>query len=171
MSLFGEPTVRERMAWQVRRQIHRLAVAAFGAVEVWVPIAGTSLTRPTVDDPSAGIRAAHLTRNAAEAAVVDYTREARVAGQSWDEIATALGVGEDEFLPPVGERAFDEVTGRVDSHTQTELRWTCGTCEQRVTDLGPSGAHPDDNERGHTETCARRVTEIAAWREQTGRAD
>ena len=166
MSLVGEPTEREHLVGQIRRQIHRLAVAAFGAVEVWTPIAGTSLTHPTVDDPSAGIRAAHLTRNAAEAAIVDYAREARSAGQSWEEIATALGIGEDEILWPVGDRAFDEVTGRVDSYTQTDLRWTCGICEQRVTDLGPSGAHPDDKERG-----SRHVTEIVAWREQTGRAD
>ena len=169
MSLFGEPTKRERLAGRVRDQIRRLAVEGFGACEVAVPIGETSLTRPGVDDALAGIGAAHLVRRVAEAAVAEYAVEARAAGRSWAEIGAALGITGEDWLGAVAERAFDQIAGtdRV-GWSRSSVHWTCPECGERITDTGPFTSHPADIESGHGEGCLRYAADVAAWAEQAG---
>lgn len=165
MSLFGEPTKRERLVWWVRDQIRRLAVEGFGAREVAVPIGQTSLTRPGVDDAMAGLHAAHLVGRVAKAAIADYAVESRAAGRTWTEIGAALGIGGEDWPGAVAERAFDQITRDEfgDRWSRRSVRWTCASCGQRVTDTGPFPSHPDDIESGHAEGCARHAAEVAAW--------
>lgn len=168
MSIFGEPTERERLVWRVRDQIRALAVEGFGAAVVQVPIGETSLTRPTVDDPLAGVRTAQLVRRTAEAQVRDYAIEARAAGRSWAEVADAIGltgVDEPEVL------AFEQVAGDRDRVGGGRVWWRCASCAQRISDTGPFCSHPADTETGHTPGCARHAAEIAAWATRTGWED
>ncbi|ALE74381.1 hypothetical protein AD006_25285 [Pseudonocardia sp. EC080610-09] len=168
MSIVGEPTPRERLAHRVRSQIRRLAVDGFGAHETTAPIGDSGFTRPGLDDPMAGLRAAVLTRNVAEATIHDSAVDVRAAGRTWDEVAEALGIEDDDRFAPRGERAFEEVVGLPDLFALASVRWTCTTCGRRVSESGPYESHPDDNEHGHDEVCDRRVRAVAAWRVRAG---
>lgn len=168
MSVFGEPTSRERLAYRVRDQLRRLAVDGFGARETTAPIGDSGFLRPVLDDPTAGLRAAVLTRNVAVAAIHDGAVDARAACRTWDEVADAIGIEDDDRFAPRGERAFEEIVGRPDLFAPASLRWTCTTCGRPVSDSGPYESHPDDNEHGHAETCDRRARAVAAWRIRTG---
>lgn len=171
MSIFGEPTPRQRLEWRLADQIRRLAVEEFDAVAVQIPIGDTGIDRPGLSDPLAGVRAVVLVRGAAVRAVRDYVREAREAGRSWDHIGEALGVDDDEDRTRA-ERAFDEVAGHVDSFGGRRMWWRCPACGAGVTDRGPyASSHPDDIEAGHAETCTRHAAGIAAWRARTGWED
>jgi hypothetical protein len=43
------------------------------------------------------------------------------------------------------------------------VSWTCASCGEWITDSGPYNGHPDDDERGHAEDCARHLAEAAAY--------
>lgn len=169
MGLFGEPTARERLVWQVRAQIRCLAVEGFGAREVAVPIGGSSLTRSGVDDALAGLGAARLMQRVAEAAIADYAVEARTAGRTWTEIGAALGITGEDWPGAVAERAFDRIAcGGGDGWSRSSVRWACQGCGQQITDTGPFTSHPADIESGHADGCARYAADVAAWAEQAG---
>lgn len=166
MAVFGEPSERERLAWQVRSQIHRLAVDGFGADTVWVPIGDTSMTRPTVADALAGVRAAVLARNVAARMIGEYAVEARGAARTWEEIADALDLADDDPDRDVtaAERAFEQIAGRSDMQWQARARWTCAACGARVNDYGPYESHPNDREDGHAADCPRQTRALETWR-------
>lgn len=169
MSLFAEPTARERLVWQLRAQIRCLAVEGFGAREIAVPIAETSLTRPSVDDALAGLGAARLVQRVAEAAIADYAVEARTAGWTWAEIGAALDITGGDWPGAVAERAFDRIAGGGgDGRSRSSVRWTCPSCGERITDSGPFTSHPADIESGHADRCVRYAADVAAWAEQAG---
>lgn len=163
MSVFGEPTARERLVWRVRDQIRRLAVDGFAASEVQVPIGETTMTRPTLDDPLAGVRAADLVQRAAAAQRREYATEARAAGRSWDEVADALGLTD---LNEADVLAFEEVAGDCTAFSGGRVWWRCGSCGQRITDTGPFTTHPADIEAGHGPLCARHAADIAEWEQE-----
>lgn len=170
MGVSGEPNERERLAWQVRSQVHRLAVEGFGTETVWVPIEGLSTPRAALANPIAGVRAAGLVRNVAARLIVDYVAEARGAGTAWDEIADALGLRDDDADSDVNraERAFEHIAG---VRWQARIRWTCGSCGQRVNEYVPDESHPTDREDGHAADCTRQRAAIATWQAESGWED
>lgn len=178
MSVFGEQTEeqarRKQLAAQVRQVVRRLAVEGFGTEAVEVAIPGFDrITRPGLADPLAGVQAGVLVRAVAGREIREAATDARAAGRSWDEIADALGLTDDEDGPPGtrAERAFEQVAGRSDAFRAADVRWTCAWCGQRVTDRGPFESHPHDREDGHAADCARQGAELAAWRVETGWED
>lgn len=167
--MFGEITPQERAAWTLRTAIRRVAQEVYGAEVVEEPIEGFKiLTKSTLDDPLAGIRAAVLARDIAVGQMLTYAEEARGAGRSWNGVAEALGIESREGDTPRGELAFLLVVESRPLPTEERswcdraaASWTCSSCGQRITDHGPFESHPDDNERGHTPSCIRLATALA----------
>jgi hypothetical protein len=164
---------------QLHRLAERLAVEEFGGKVVVEPIPGYQvLTRRRLVDPLPGVRAARALASASRGLLVEQARDARAAGRSWDEIGEALGLPNGAADEPRAEAAFDEV---VENRRAEPVRrsfeapstyWRCGSCGGLVTDYGMSGSsHPDDQESGHAETCARHHAAIATWRTDTGWSD
>jgi hypothetical protein len=162
---------------RVGQVVRRAARDVFGASIVETPVEGYQiLTRSTVDDPRAGIRAASAVRGIADSLVDEYARAARAAGRSWDEIAEVLGVEDDgESGWRRGERVYrllvegEPLPGAARSpFDRSSTYWRCGTCQGLVTDRGPFEAHPTDNESGHAESCTRHAGEIAAYERDRG---
>jgi hypothetical protein len=121
-------------------------------------------------EPLAGLSAARHLELAARRTASDYIRAAREAGHTWHDIGTALGLvpGGDaqQEGDTIAEAAFTYAAGnprndfaRRYGHTVT---WTCGACNQAVTDQGLI-ASPAHDERGHTDHCPRLATAMAAW--------
>jgi hypothetical protein len=80
--------------------IRRIACDVFGATVVDVPAGRGVLAVRQLDDPLAGVRAAAFVQSVARAELYNHTVQARAAGQSWHEIAAALGLGEDHGTRP-----------------------------------------------------------------------
>ena len=168
---------KETAAARLRELVRRVAVDAFGAREIEIPIPGfTVFTDRRLDDPLCGMRSALFLRNVAESQMYEHARAARSAGRSWDEIGAAVNLPDYEYRVRA-EVAFEWlVEGREPEPEAAELPsfrtptswWRCGTCEQQITDRGPYESHPDDNEHGHAAGCARQLAAVAAWRERVG---
>jgi hypothetical protein len=165
------PTARELAVWALRRAIRETARDVYGAEIVQVPIAGMpSIKRDALDNPLAGVGAALLARDVANAELRTYAEQARGAGRSWGDVGEALGIAPPTDDAPPDERAYRLVVeSAVPSPKQPTwsrrpvARWTCSSCGQRVTDHGPFAAHPDDTETGHSANCLRRARDIAAY--------
>jgi hypothetical protein len=41
--------------------------------------------------------------------------------------------------------------------------YTCPACAQAISGRGPYESHPEDNEQGHADGCARLAADAAAW--------
>lgn len=166
MSIF-EVTPRERAVWALRRAIQKAAEDLDGATLVEVPISGMrAVTRRMLDDPLAGVRAALLARNVAIRELRDYAEQARGVGQTWDDIAEALGLSAEEDDTPRDERAFLLVVegGRVrESFSGPSALWTCSSCGERVIDRGPFDPDPNGAEQGHHQTCKRHNSNRSAY--------
>jgi hypothetical protein len=166
-----EVTPQQRAAGELKTAIERVARDVHGAQIVPVPIEGFErATRRTLDDPLAGVRAALLARDVAVAEMRAYAELARGAGWSWDDVAEALGIEATEDGEPRDEQAYLLlIEGRPSPWIQPSwrhrptARWTCTSCGRRITDHGPFERHPDDVERGHVESCARRAAALAAY--------
>jgi hypothetical protein len=127
---------------------------------------------PTVRDvePLAGARAARDLQLAARGTAREYIRQAREAGQSWEQIGQALGVAPgadaDQAGLTVAEAAYTYAAGSP--HTDTAVRygrsfvWHCPSCDQAISDCGLI-AGPADDELGHTGDCPRLAAAIAEW--------
>lgn len=167
---------RGEVGLEVLRLMERLVVDQFGGEIEEEPIPGYQmLTRRRVADPLIGVRAAKAMASAARGLLVEQARDARAAGRSWDEIGEALGLSDGAADEPRAEAAFAEIVeGRRAGPAWRSLQtpstyWRCGSCGELVTDYGLTGSsHPDDQESGHAETCARHQAALAAWRADTG---
>lgn len=165
-------------AAQLRAVIRSVAVAAFGAVESREPMGGFEvLTRPVLDDPLAGVRAAVLAWRVAFGQMREHAEAARGAGRTWDDIAGALEVpARDEWQSSSGAAAFVWLIEGREPDTGDDpwfrslpsTRWVCAACGGRVTDRGPFEAHPDDNEAGHRPDCARRAAAVCVYESARG---
>jgi len=124
-----------------------------------------------VDRPAdylAGIAAARRVANAAEGLMRDYAQRARGAGRSWQDIAPTLPVDLDDvagaaaaaflWVAPSPSMQYDTVT----------TSWECQSCGERIIDRGPYNGHPDDDEEGHAEGCARHADDIRNFRAAAG---
>ena len=70
----------------------------------------------------------------------------------------------------VAEAAWEYAAGRQ-AHLSGQLgefRWTCPDCGEVVSDRGPGGRSPAEDEQGHAESCHRHATAVAAWLAQGG---
>lgn len=172
----GRDERQHRFAGQVRALVWSGAVEVFGAVRHEDPVEGYQLlTRPRLDDPLAGVRAALLVRAVADAQLDRQATDARAAGRSWDEIGEALGLPDEAAGAdrPRGEAAFEwlvagrepEPPDRGGLFREPVTSWRCGTCGALVSDRGPFEFHPDDQESGHAQGCARHAAEVAVWRD------
>jgi hypothetical protein len=160
----------------LQRLAERIAVEQFGGEIVEEPIPGFQLlTRRRLVDPLPGVRAARAIASAARGLLGEQASDARAAGRSWDEIGEALGLSAGAADEPRAEAAFGEIAeGRRAEPAWRSFRtpstyWRCGSCGELVTDYGLTGSsHPDDQESGHAETCARHRAALATSRADTG---
>ena len=123
-------------------------------------------------EPGAGIRIVLALERVAWVGVRVYIAQAREAGMSWHEVGAALGVAE---LAPargssVAEAAWEYAAGRP-AHLSGRpgvFRWPCPDCGEVVTDRGPIGRSPAEDEQGHAEGCYRLAAAVAEWFAQDG---
>lgn len=120
-------------------------------------------------DPLTGARAARDVELGARRAAREYLRQAREAGQTWDQIGQALGVAPgadaDQAGLTVAEAAYTYAAGRPDTEAPWRPRsflWTCRSCDQAISDRGLI-AGPADDELGHAGNCPRLAAAIAEW--------
>lgn len=162
---------RHEVRYTVERMIKRLAVDGYEARSTQAPIGGyRSITKTVLDPATAGIRAARQIERTAHGQVHEHAMAARGAGCSWREIGEAVGLtDEDDDDIAVAVYRYLIWDSPLDNPTPDYLRrdqkawWTCESCEQRVTDVGPWGGHPDDNETGHAATCERHNDAVRAY--------
>jgi hypothetical protein len=66
----------------------------------------------------------------------------------------------------VAEAAYERVAGSPASwaFNGPSFTWRCPACDRVVSDRGPYDGHPDDNQPGHADGCARLADEIDRWR-------
>ena len=129
-----------RARWALREQIRRIARDVYGAELTETPIEGFQvLTRPGLDAPLAGVRAAVIVRDVAAGQLLGYVEAARGAGRSWYEIGEALGIDSDVSEEPRGAWAFALVIEgrplpereRTFWSERPRARGTGSTCGQR----------------------------------------
>lgn len=118
-----------------------------------------------VTGPLAEVTAAVHLEWAAQEAVRTRARTAREDGASWAQIAGALGSEPD---PDRGITPAAAAFGRVasDLGRGQVFAWTCPECRETVIDRGPELAHPEDQEQGHADGCARLAEAVRGWRAQ-----
>jgi hypothetical protein len=125
--------------------------------------------RPDLDltimdaDAMTGLECAARLTAAIRHLILDYARQAREDGHSWQEIGVALGFRFDpDSEVSVADAAYDCVTGPI-GFGRASFAWVCPTCRSTIIDRGPQAGHPADTEEGHADDCQRLATEIAAW--------
>jgi len=96
-----------------------------------------------------------------------FIARAREAGMSWHEVGGALGVAE---LAPargtsVAEAAWEYAAGWSAGlgGQPGEFRWVCPDCGEVVSDRGPGGRSPAEDEQGHAEGCHRLAAAVTEW--------
>lgn len=145
------------------RVVHDLLRAEHGpGALVQRPLAeGLSAGFPAPADYTAGIAAARRVADHADRLVDGYARKARGQGVAWRDLAGALGVGEEE---DPAAAAFEAIVGQpLRQFDERSVGWSCDSCGQHITDRGPYNGHPEDNELGHADDCARHQAEIAEY--------
>jgi hypothetical protein len=132
-------------------------------------VRSTALTRPGTNgvqpEPIASLETAHELERAAHDLVEHYIRLARQAGRSWSEIGYALdlhwtAVVSDESIADV---AYSYAGEHQPSTGRRTFSWICPACQRQVSDKGP-WPDPPEQEDGHAADCARRTSELDAWR-------
>lgn len=125
-----------------------------------------SLSMERYAEPLAGIRASATLANTAMRIKREYVGRGRGDGCTWHEIGEALRLAEGEDAKrgyDLGVAAFEYMAGEPCIWQQPAFGWRCGSCGAYITDRGPYESHPEDNEQGHAEACARFAAEVAAW--------
>ncbi len=124
-----------------------------------------SLTDNSEPAPLAAVRGARELALACQRLVKHYALDARGAGETWEEVAVALGLRSDGR--PDSAAAYLSVlgVGRDDPWWSPArgVVWTCTTCQEAVRDYGPECGGPDDRESGHGLGCSRHTAEVVAW--------
>lgn len=139
--------------------------SGFTTEPVWE---GSTSTRQ-VPPPAKMMRLAVMAQTAAHAIVATTAAAMRGQGTPWRDIFPLLDI-EDPTGHSPGEAAFRYVAGPGNPdypHDPIYVNWTCATCKARVSDSGPYNGHPEDNERGHAQGCARHTSEIVAFLQET----
>jgi rubrerythrin len=154
--------------------VERAAVEMCGAQRVTGPVPGTLVRfapRPMVQTlpalQTAGVAHNHMTSMISELAC-----RARAEGATWQDVAerlTITGTAEKS----AGQAAFDQLVRSAavpDRATPASwglygptLTWTCLSCNQLIEDGGPAAGHPDEQESGHDEDCARHTNAVRAY--------
>jgi len=158
------PDPWETAANAVDRAIRDVAKVTHGeaATETVPAWTGATWTRDQVK-PLAALDALITLRLTLAQQIGRFARLARERGDTWDDIAVALGVEADEDdYRSRGEMAFrmvvPEPRNRMDEWTSY---YRCDACDTVVVDGYPAGG-PVDSERGHDPNCTRREADIAA---------
>jgi hypothetical protein len=130
------------------------------------PWPGASFTEEQ-PEPGAGIRIALALECTARAGVRVYIQRAREAGMSWALVGEALGVAELARArgSSLAEAAWGYAAQRS-AYMTGELgvfRWTCPECGEVISDRGPSGRSPAEDEPGHADCCQRLAAAAAKW--------
>jgi len=97
----------------------------------------------------------------------ERAERARADGITWEQIGEALGLNlgwDGQSGQDLGVAAFEHFTGEPGSWGQASFRFRCASCGGYITDRGPFGGHPEDNEPGHAAGCVRLAADIVAWR-------
>jgi hypothetical protein len=146
--------------------VQRIALQA-GAQIVEEPLAYSPSTILRRVDAVTGLRAARRLELAARRQLLNYIKHARQGGICWHEIGAMLdlGPGAVERGISLAEAAFEFVAGPGGPQLGcvASFPWTCRACGQTISDRGPSGGHPEDDEPGHDEGCLRLAAAIAAY--------
>ena len=127
---------------------------------------GMTLTTSAPADYVAAIGIAQQVARVAQSLAYDYAKKARGEGKPWDALAEPLGLSTDpdEYGNSAAEAAFELVAPKPSMRFDlVTVHWTCASCGQSITDKGPYNGHPDDDETGHADDCARHLAEVAAW--------
>jgi hypothetical protein len=136
-------------------------VEGFGGQTV-LPVRTRSLTWPGVNgmepEPIACLEAARELERAAHAVQLGYIRQARQAGRNWHEIGGALDLhwAASANKESIVVEAYDYALelGRRPGLGRPPLTWTCLGCQETITDHGPYGDLPEQQE-GHAADCPR----------------
>ncbi len=164
---------REKAVSAARRAARRAAIDLArdeGAQVISRPaFRGAQATIQDVE-PLAGLRAAREVELGARHGARNYIRDAREAGNTWQDIGTALDLtpGGEAGLAggTTAEAAYSYAAGSPDTETARRygrsFSWRCGSCEGLISDHGLCDG-PADDERGHADDCARLAATIAAW--------
>ena len=151
------PSGHPEKAWQLHHAAaeHARKAAADLAVEL-------SLDHGQVPDgPLDQVRAVFELERAAFIVGQEHCRAAREAGYTWQQIGAAI-TGTQPGASPYARRQIAE-TGysyanprgiRSARAEQAPFTWTCRTCEEPISDYGPTGS-PAWDEQGHAAGCAR----------------
>lgn len=160
------PDIRDGIDHLIRRTIR----GRLGS-EVFTTRPARGVTDPTftveVAPPAEALRLALIAAATARQLVGKYALEMRGDGSSWAEIFPLLDLPDDQYTGP-SMQAYRHVRGpdyRQYKNDPWNVAWYCRSCGGRVTDIGPHGGHPADNETGHGEGCARHQAEVDAYEE------
>ncbi|RJQ66141.1 hypothetical protein D5S17_35520 [Pseudonocardiaceae bacterium YIM PH 21723] len=153
----------------VHRTVLEILRAHFGPTAVVQQQIGdyTGLTKSVPASNLAAVAAASLTADHARTQAGQWVRAARAEGTSWTQLATALRFNDDQD-GDLAELAFETVAGKPEPLEKKSITWDCGTCGAAVIDYGPYERNPQDDEKGHTEDCARHQAAIADYDAATG---
>ena len=162
----AHPTLVQEAGTAVSAAVLRLAYLTGARIVQAPPWPGASFTEEQ-PEPGAGIRIALALERAARAGVRVYIARAREAGMSWHEVGGALGVAElaQARGSSVAEAAWEYAAERA-AHLggqPGEFRWVCPDCGEVVSDRGPAGRSPAEDEQGHAEGCHRLAAAVAEW--------
>jgi hypothetical protein len=144
----------------------RMARAAGAEIRERSALPGSLITTYAAA-PSVGIRMALMLRSSVDRSLYDYIRHGREDGLSWTQIGEALNLraSVDERGYGLGDAAFDFAVDaeHADRFQTLSFGWTCPACHAYISDRGPNGRHPEDDEPGHEQTCSRQAAAVAAY--------
>ncbi len=151
--------------WRMRQAVIEIAEAGGAEIRERPAFPG-SISVHRYAEPLAGIRAAEILSDTAARIRREYTEHARGEGITWQQIGQALGLdqgpdGKSGY--DLGVVAFEYFAGAPDVWHEANFCYRCASCQAYITDRGPFESHPEDNERGHADGCARFAAELAAW--------
>jgi hypothetical protein len=160
-----EERVREEGSRSVDATVLRMARAVGAEIHQRRPFGPGSALTVDYADPAAGIRFAATLRDSAQQKIREYIKDARQEGLTWVQVGEALRLGPvaEERGAWIADVAFDYAADAEHARPFETLSfpWRCPQCDGFVMDRGPSGAHPEDDEPGHKEGCARLAALVA----------
>jgi hypothetical protein len=166
----AHPTLAQQAGTAVSAAALRLAYTTGAPVVHAPPWPGASFNEEQ-PEPGAGIRIALALERAARAGVRVFIARAREAGMSRHDVGEALGVAELARArgSSLGEAAWEYAAERPAhlSGQPSKFRWMCPDCGEVVSDRGPGGRRPAEDEQGHAEGCHRLAAAVTEWLAQS----